>query len=154
MLTLQKLTETGDTIVEVLISIAVVSLVLGGAYVTTNKSLQGTRDAEERGNAIKLSESQLELLKAMLSDPTNAAAVDGKTTDFCITQSGGAFALPAAGTTACRLDARGVQKSTGEPAFNVSVHKSGSDVYAIKTTWNSILKGVNNVQLTYRTYAQ
>ena len=50
---LRALSERGDTLVEVLIAIAVVSLILGGAFVTTNKNLQATREAQERGNAQK-----------------------------------------------------------------------------------------------------
>lgn len=152
---LQQLGEVGDTIVEVLIAIAVVSLVLGGAYVTTNKSLQGTRAAAERGNAIKLSESQLEQLKAMLANTTNAAAIAGKTSDFCITQSAGVYALPNAGTSACRLDLSGVTKPTGEPAFNVAIHKESANVFRVTSRWNSILQnGQDNVQLMYRVYPQ
>lgn len=150
-----RLNQAGDTIVEVLIAIAVVSMVLGGAYVTTNKSLQGTRAAEERGNAIKLSESQLEQLKAMLANKTDAAAIEGKSADFCITQNAGTYALPNAGTTACRLSVAGITKPTGEPAFNVAIHKESANVYKVTTRWNSILnRGQDNVQLTYRVYAQ
>lgn len=150
-----RLNQAGDTIVEVLIAIAVVSMVLGGAYVTTNKSLQGTRAAEERGNAIKLSESQLEQLKAMLANATDAASIEGKASDFCIIQNAGLYALPNAGTTACRLSVAGVTKASGEPAFNVTIHKQSADVYKVTTRWNSILNpGQDNVQLTYRVYAQ
>ena len=63
--------QRGDTLVEVLIAIAVVSLILGGAYVTTNRSLYATRAAQERGNALKLAESQIEQLKGIVaSNPT------------------------------------------------------------------------------------
>ena len=59
----------GDTIVEVLISIAVLSLILSASYALANKSSQAVRQAQERSEALKLSESQLESLKAYLSDP-------------------------------------------------------------------------------------
>ena len=61
----KRLTERGDTIVEVLIAISVMSLLIGGAFVLTNRSLQGTRAAQERLNALKLVESQLEQLKKL-----------------------------------------------------------------------------------------
>lgn len=55
--------QKGDTIVEVLLAIAVVSSVLGGAYVAANRSLNTNRAAQERAEATKLVESQLESLK-------------------------------------------------------------------------------------------
>ncbi len=61
----------GDTIVEVLLAIAVVSAVLGGAYVSANRSSNNTRQAQERSEASKLVEAQLEQLKqATQNDPT------------------------------------------------------------------------------------
>lgn len=86
-MSLRRLNINGDTIVEVLIAIAVVSMVLGGAYVSANKSLQQARAAQERGEAIKLGEAQLERLKVLISDP--ASAVFTTSNYFCIDDSNG-----------------------------------------------------------------
>lgn len=59
-----KLNYRGDTIVEVLLAIAVVSAVLGGAYISARSSLNATRMAQERSEATKYAEQQLERLKA------------------------------------------------------------------------------------------
>ena len=67
---LQKIGNAGDTIVEVLIAIAVVSLVLGGAFTSTRRSSNTTRTAQEQGEALKLAESQVEQIKIALdNDP-------------------------------------------------------------------------------------
>lgn len=62
---MNKLRFRGDTIIEVLISITVVSVILGGAYASSNRSLSATRQAQERGESLKLAEKQLELLKTV-----------------------------------------------------------------------------------------
>jgi type II secretory pathway pseudopilin PulG len=81
--------QKGDTIVEVLLAIAVVSSVLGGAFVSANRSLRGTQVSQERGEALKLVEGQLERLKAAASDPdpTISGAVFGATGDFCLSDT-------------------------------------------------------------------
>jgi Tfp pilus assembly protein PilV len=61
---MSRLTDVGDTIVEVLVSTAVVSLVLGGAYASSRRSLLQTQQAQERVEATKVSQQQAELLKA------------------------------------------------------------------------------------------
>ncbi len=54
----------GDTIVEVLISITVLSLILTGAYVTSNQSLRQIRSAQEKIQALGIAQTQVENLRA------------------------------------------------------------------------------------------
>lgn len=61
---LKRLTTHGDTIVEVLIAIAVAGAVLGGAYSLINANVKSNQLAQERSTAVKVAESQLELLRA------------------------------------------------------------------------------------------
>lgn len=77
---MMKLRESGDTIVEVLICIAVISTVLGGAFVTLNRTTNQNRRAQERSEAVRYVQSQLEFLKA--NPPTVATAM------FCYTNTG------------------------------------------------------------------
>jgi type II secretory pathway pseudopilin PulG len=58
-------TSRGDTIVEVLVAILIVSLVLAGAYVTAAHALTATRQAQERSEALKLIEGQAEALRTV-----------------------------------------------------------------------------------------
>lgn len=55
--------QRGDTIVEVMLAMAVVGMVLGVAYGITNRSVQVGRSAQERSEALKIAETQIELLK-------------------------------------------------------------------------------------------
>lgn len=52
----------GDTIVEVLISIAVASFVVGGAYTVVNRSLKYTQQAQEHSEALLIANTQIELI--------------------------------------------------------------------------------------------
>jgi type II secretory pathway pseudopilin PulG len=67
---LKPLNKSGDTIVEVLIAMAVVAVVLGGAYTSANRSLNSTRAAQERGEALKFGESQAEALSTLAGSTT------------------------------------------------------------------------------------
>ena len=49
----------GDTIVEVLLAIAITSVVLAGAYVAVSGSMKASRAAQERGEAVKKSLKRL-----------------------------------------------------------------------------------------------
>ena len=143
--------QRGDTIVEVLISITVISLVLGGAYVTTNKSLQGTRSAQERGNALKLAESQVEQIKGVLA--TNPSAIFGGATPspFCVYTSGATLTVVAASNANCTVNTAGAA-TTNEPKFSLAVTRSGND-FTIKNSWVDISGNVTDqLQLAYRAY--
>lgn len=124
----------GDTIVEVLIAMAVVSLVLSGAYASSNRSAQATRTAQERGEATKFAESQVEQVKV---------AVDGGTVlpaSFCFGDTGAVKTLPA--------DAADC-KTTGGVEYRRSIDKSSND-YTVKVQWDALTRGTNIVQLDYR----
>lgn len=60
--------QRGDTILEVLISLAVLSLILASTFVLASRSTAATRSAAERGEASKLASAQMELLKIYLSN--------------------------------------------------------------------------------------
>lgn len=69
-----KLTNhKGDTIVEVMVVLAILGLALGVAYATANNSLLDVRQAEEHATATELAQSQIEELRTLLAPglPTN-----------------------------------------------------------------------------------
>ena len=64
---LKRLSQTGDTIVEVLVAIAVAGAVLGGAYSLINANVKSNQLAQERSNAVKIAESQVERLRSYVN---------------------------------------------------------------------------------------
>ncbi len=143
--------ERGDTIVEVLISIAVVSLILGGAYVTTNRSLQNTRASEERGNALKLVESQIEQLKGMIAQ--NSSAVFGGTAPASFCMSGTTVPLPSSATAACMVDSSGSPVGAAvQPQYRLSITRS-VNTFTVTNQWTNVGgRGNDQVTMTYRVY--
>jgi type II secretory pathway pseudopilin PulG len=71
-LKLPKLDSRGDTIVEILIAMAILALVLGTAYAVSSSSLRTGTAAGQRSQALGYAQSQVEFIKdAQLSDPAN-----------------------------------------------------------------------------------
>jgi Tfp pilus assembly protein PilV len=144
---LRSLTERGDTVVEVLISIAVVSLILGGAFVTSNRNLQSTRDAEERSNALKITEAQVEQIRYKASNDPNVIFGPSTPASFCIS---GTAALDSSHAF-CSVNASG-GLATDEPAYRMAITRSGN-TFTITTSWTKVGSDQqNNVQLKYRVY--
>lgn len=126
--------QNGDTIVEVLIALIIISAVLVGAYLSARSSLTNTYRSQERSEALKQAESQLEQLKAN----TDKAAGAG-TEFFClngddiVTFDGGS---PAASAAEDNFDNYPVNcKTTGEVPYHFSV-KQTDGVYVLLVRWD------------------
>lgn len=78
-----RLNQAGDTIVEVLLVTAVLGLVLAGSYAIASRSLKGMRQAQERGEALKLAEGQIESIKTAVAAGTNGVLESGSNL-FCL----------------------------------------------------------------------
>lgn len=146
----RPLAERGDTIVEVLIAIAVVSLILGGAYVTTNRSLLATRSAQERSIALKLAESQIERIKVKIATAPTQLFGATAPTRFCISDANvviNAVTAPAN----CGLDSGGAVTST-EPIFHLSVERVGSQFNLTETWFDVSGRTTDQLQMKYRAY--
>jgi Tfp pilus assembly protein PilV len=148
---LRKLGERGDSLVEVLISIGIITTVLAGAYVMTNTSLETSRDAQERLNATKLVQSQIELVKSVATSNPNALfGATAPTTNYCITT---ALAVVADTNAACKVDING-NATTGQPAFQLTISRSGN-TFTVQDTWTSFNgKSQEKVFMAYRVYQQ
>ena len=133
--------QAGDTIVEVLITIMVISTVLVGAYITTNKNIASTQDAQERTQALKLVETQIENLRS-------------KTTGLV---SGGCFdstGRPQDGSgSSCAVLPNGPGT---QPVYTMGItpDPSGDGVFIVTGKWDSLTgSGTNNVTMYYRPVA-
>lgn len=126
--------QAGDTIVEVLVAIAVVAFMLTSAYVLSLRSTQSTQDAQERSQALKLVETQLEFLR-------NAGTITG----------GNCFDANATPTNTCTVTPNGPGTA---PAFTLTVAANVNgcnNSYSVQAAWDGIAGNVNNVSMCYRT---
>ena len=60
--------QRGDTIIEVMLAVVALSLVVGGTYSIAVRNLRAGRQAQERGEAVKIAESQLENIKSKAAE--------------------------------------------------------------------------------------
>jgi type II secretory pathway pseudopilin PulG len=138
--------------VEVLIAIAVVSLILAGAYATTNRSLSATRAAQEQGIALKLAEAQVEQIKGLSA--TNPDALFGTLapTTFCIS-SAGMVVNNAPVSTECSFSASGTGNNSVEPIFRISITRSNNDTFTLTERWVDVGgRNTDQIDVIYRTH--
>ncbi|TAH34192.1 hypothetical protein EYC59_03495 [Candidatus Saccharibacteria bacterium] len=126
--------QTGDTIVEVLIAVAVIAFTITGAYALSLRSTVSTQDAQERGQALKLVETQLEFLR-------NAGTISG----------GNCFDTTGMPTNTCTFTPNGAGT---DPAYTMTVAANANgctNSYSVQAVWDGIGGGVSNVSMCYRT---
>lgn len=150
----------GDTIIEVLLAITIVSTMLGGAYVLSNRTLNNNRQSQERGEAIKIAESQIERLKSAFSVDNNLALPSNV---FCMDSSNDVkdantpivISVPAlnSATDVFSSYLASCTVTNQSLPYYVSIEESASDLFTVRTRWDSIGgRGHNEVRLIYRVY--
>src|SRR5580692_1837027 len=140
-----NLRQDGDTIIEVLIAITIVSLVLGGAYVTSNNSLKANRDAQEHGQAVALLQSEIEQLRSLVA---NSGGSGGQPFSFagpfCIDNS---EQVVAANSALCIMNSDGMP-TTSQPEYTVTINRNG-DEFTFTTSWPSIINAQTDQETMY-----
>lgn len=132
--------------------IAVVSLVLAGAYVTTNHNTIGVRDSQEHAEALKLVESQLEQVRA---DAGVAADVFTAAAPFCMVNQAPVSAVTSPDAAKCIQDSSG-NATTSQPAYHLSITRSssnGGSLFTITAQWADVNgSGQAQESMVYRLY--
>jgi prepilin-type N-terminal cleavage/methylation domain-containing protein len=124
----------GDTIIEVLLSIAILSIVLGTAFVSSNHSLQNGVDAGNRNKALSYSQEQIEFMKnTAYQNPTLAGTYRVVPSPFCIDTSDGQTAIistnPQYGTKC---------KSYRGSQYSIKIdYNNGPQVFTVTTNWDA-----------------
>jgi type II secretory pathway pseudopilin PulG len=150
---MKRLSQRGDTIVEVLIAMLVVSTVLGGAFVTSNQSQLEVRNSQEHAEALKLIESQLEAVRA---DATSSSpTVFTASTPFCMYNNSAVSATTQPTAADCEQDASGTP-TTAQPQYALSIARvssNGGFLFTINATWYQVNGGGKaNETMVYRLY--
>lgn len=146
---MKKLNKTGDTIIEVLLSLAVLGMVIGTAYAIASRSLKRAQQAQERTQATKLVEGQIDRIKYL--SESNLASDIVALND--ITTSGTAMCLkPFVSSGQTIIKAYAVGDNCKEGVFSYSIlYDSTRHLFTIKTVWDSLgSSGQENVTMQYR----
>jgi type II secretory pathway pseudopilin PulG len=145
----------GDTIVEVLIALAVMTTVIVGAYASANKSQNSSQASQERAEAIKVAESQIERIKGLLASGTDANSTfsgvfcikDDNTLDSTIpnTSAFGSANLASDSfpySSECQKDGR----------YNVAVRRPSATNYEFLVRWERLGGGRDQINMYYRAH--
>lgn len=129
----------GDTIVEVLICILLMSVILGGAYTTVRRSSIGIRNSQEHTEALKRLESQIEQLRANAGSSTPTIFTTG--TPFCMIDGAAVSLTSGPDAPKCTQNANG-QPSSVAPAYKLSIQRSpvpgGRTLFTVRADWDAI----------------
>jgi hypothetical protein len=132
--------KQGDTIVEVLIGIAVLGFILSMSYALSNRDTQYIQQSQERGEAQKISEQQLELLRHFLTPDT-----DWNASGYLCFDEGNPLASPPISpqpTTAANKCQKGTKDNIGgilQGRYRVRIqYDSPTKTYTVNTTWSSL----------------
>jgi type II secretory pathway pseudopilin PulG len=135
--------ESGDTIVEVLIVLSILGLAFAIAFATSNHSLQEARNAQEHSAALQYMSGQIEHMRADASDAALFAALN---TPFCMNPTTGALVNPYNATTC----------STGPPVnYQLTITQTSTELFRIDVAWNGVGRlGNQQEQLFYKLHKQ
>lgn len=147
------LNQRGDTIVEVLISIAVITSVLGGTFAIANRSQKTVQANHERDQAMLYANQQAEYIRKASSDERGDFITNvGSSSPFCM--NGVLVSSIVKSTNPSYL-----AKCKYENLYMVSIvasqstttfPPSGYDTYTITVSWDSLVSNAQDkVTLTY-----
>lgn len=176
----KHLTQSGDTLIEVMVVLTVLGFAIAISYATANRGLLNVRQAEENSSATEKVQSQVENLRALLASSTNDKSnlpafndpknIFGPTTAFCIPDVN---ATPTIITPSASVDASvpndlstpcSFGSSTDFPAriliyncdFDTTANSpcaglTGPDTFVVKATWEDVAgDGVDSSTQIYR----
>jgi type II secretory pathway pseudopilin PulG len=152
--------QTGDTLVEVMLALAIMGAIIGGAYASASQSLRIARQAQERSEATKMSETQIERLKALAPrfNTPNPATPDDlnvfRTGTFCITTDQRPMPWPS-GTPGPNVETDDFTLYPNEciqDRYHIAINfdETANDLFTIRIRWDRIGGGRDEVRVLYR----
>lgn len=137
-----KKNQKGDTIVEVLIVLAVLGLAIGISYATANRSLINARQAQESVKATTILQSQLENVRVLAASGDSAPPAQNvftTTQPFCII----ANTVRVATSTEC---------SSIDTIYKIAITEDDNK-FTLVATWDDVTgQGTDRATLIYRWY--
>jgi prepilin-type N-terminal cleavage/methylation domain-containing protein len=163
-----KLKSRGDTIIEVMIVLAVLGLAISIAYATANRSLMDARQAQENGEATSLVQSQIEQLRGLASKYPSLDVFRTDVYFFCINENGTMNVTnfsPGTDFLDENIYPKGPANTPGECTFderyNLSIHyepptasaspNASPDTFTVRAVWDDVSgQGQDTVTMAYK----
>jgi len=168
-------TESGDTIIEVLIAVAVAAFAIGISYAVANKSLQRAVMSRERNEAVNIIQNQLATLKQRFKTDTsfkNTLSVPasftgtGTARHFCLDNNGNNFSNGFGNdaemdtltvdsshyAAACKITTSTTDYYVDIAAMVTDASKNSKNrtIYRLSARWNEVGGGINRSIMYYR----
>ena len=139
--------QGGDTIVEVMIVLAVLGFAISIAYATANRSLLNARQAQENSQATEIVQSQFENLRTL----TTASPSIFRLAPFCLNASG----LPIVySPVTCVYAPNPLYTLQISFSGTVSPDPNAGGTFTVVATWPDVEgQGNDTVRTSYRLYA-
>ena len=158
------ITQNGDTIVEVLIAIAIAAFAVGVSYSTAQRSLQQAIAAREHNQAVNILESQVADLNYRFQQDTHFNSDFASQPNFCLgdnaqksTDTGWIYpGVPANSTPETPPYNAGCQTTNGGANYFANIIPHGvpnnfnSTTYTITVRWYRLGGGINQATLYYK----
>lgn len=155
--------QSGDTIVEVLVAIAIVSAVLTGAFIVTQKSAQAVRGSQEHAEMAQILQGQVEAIRALaLTSTDDVSGVfangAGSSQYFCIgTNASSALEFNKRIDSSAQSLTDIANYNTGckniQKLYNIAIrYDPATHVFYFNGTWDKLGGGSNSVQFSYKVY--
>jgi Tfp pilus assembly protein PilV len=151
--------EAGDTIVEVLIAVTVISMVLTGAFLVAQKSTLAVRDSQEHAEMSQILQGQIELVRSLAlaeTDP-NGRIFDTTPKYFCIDtdSSSPTFRTRVDSTVTAVTDVANYNTKCKaiQNFYDLAVSfDTATHVFTFYGSWDGVKGGRNTEQMSYRIY--
>lgn len=145
-MSLKNLTETGETIVEVLIVTLILTSVMATSFALTTRTLNQDRASQERSEAAGYAQSQIERLSVAVRDGTvqDPVLVPAQPANFCLVDS----ASPIVSVS----DINNVPAQCQSNRYSGYISYDGvTKTFTEKVVWeNAVGNGKDNISLVYR----
>jgi type II secretory pathway pseudopilin PulG len=159
--------NNGDTIVEVMVVLAVLGLAIGISYATASRSLQDTNQAEENSQATEYAQSQIEDLRYLAPTSNSADHSQNPTTNifypstaFCISSPTAVAPITIASSANCsygnnyRILIYNCDYFIPTTINPCAGSAASSDTFVVQATWPNVLgQGSDSATLNYRVHS-
>lgn len=142
-----KLNSRGDSIIEVLIVIAILMIIISGGYTIATRSLNGIRASQERSEATKIAEGQIEAINQRFKEINTLADLQNTVRRGYFIGYRNGWAPPGSPDTFCVNSINGRGVASTDPVCTVSsLYKIGITTDKTEIEFKG---GAKKYQLTY-----
>ncbi len=128
----KNLSARGDTLVEVLISVAIITLVVTVGYSVANRSLSNGTSSVQRNQALSVAQGQVEQLVNAVN--TNQLDNFKRDNQFCVDPTGKVIDDPQGNNPSCGQFKYGTSDSDVPYSISIKYEKT-SGIFTIKASW-------------------